>query len=80
MNAKRAEKDNRSPRDNPAGKGLRPRLKALRSRPALTYLVIFLVLMAASLLMYTAEESGSQVGVAVLLLLMILANLLTLVF
>lgn len=56
------------------------RLGALRSRPALTYLVVFLVLMTASVLMYTAANSGSRAGAVILLLLVVLANLLSLVF
>lgn len=55
-------------------------LSGLRARPALTYLVIFIVVMTASLLMVPAVRSGSQTLPVVLLLLVILVNLLSLIF
>ncbi|MEJ2412634.1 MAG: hypothetical protein P8Y34_06520 [Anaerolineales bacterium] len=55
-------------------------LSRLRDRPALTYLVIFIVVMTASLLMVPAVRSGNQTLPAGLLLLVILANLLSLFF
>ncbi|MFN2112725.1 MAG: hypothetical protein ACK2TT_06375 [Anaerolineales bacterium] len=80
MNEKTPEKVRLSRGRHSSGKNPGIRLSALRSRPALTYLVIFLVLMTASVLMYTAVISGSQTGALILLLLAILANILSLIF
>ncbi len=80
MNDKSHEIDPSSRGHQVSGKDPSRRISALRSRSAVTYLVIFLVLMTASVLMYTAANSGSRAGAVILLLLVVLANLLSLVF
>lgn len=60
--------------------GPRNPLEYLRSRRALTYLAIFLVLMTASILMVPAVKSGRQTAAVILILVVVLANLLSLVF
>ncbi len=52
----------------------------LKSNPALLYLVIFLLLIVPALLLFPAAEADSQVGMAVLLSLVILANLASMFF
>ena len=80
MNENLPKKDFPSRGINPVDKGLRLWLNGMRSRPSLTYLVIFSVMIFASLLMYTAVETGGRTGAVVLLLLVVLANLLSLIF
>ncbi len=55
-------------------------LESLRSHPSRTYLVLFFVLISASLLIYAAVQSGSRPGAVLLLLVLILTNLVTLIF
>jgi hypothetical protein len=55
-------------------------LSWLRSRPTLVCLVIFCVLMSASLFVYSAVQSDSLTAAVGLLLLVILANLFSLIF
>lgn len=47
----------------------------LKNQPALKYLVIFLLMIVPSLLLFTAAESESQIGLSIFLGIVILANL-----
>ena len=49
-------------------------LQILQSHPARFYLVLFIFLIIASLILYPLAESDSQVGMGLFLALIILAN------
>jgi hypothetical protein len=49
-------------------------IKIIRSYPVRVYLVLFLLLIIPALALYPLAESGSQVGMMLFLVLIILAN------
>jgi len=53
-------------------------IKTIRSRPARFFLVLFLLLILPALILYPMAESGSQIGMAFALALIVLANILVL--
>jgi NADH:ubiquinone oxidoreductase subunit 3 (subunit A) len=55
-------------------------IQSIRSHPARFYLVLFILLIIPALVLYPLAESGSQIGMALFLALIILANAAALFF